>query len=118
MTGAETKLYEKTESGPLRWMAPESVGKSRYSHKSDVYSFAITILEIVTRTSPFPSMNKDQVLNGLLSGTINPPAELPTHATQGLRNLVKHCTERDPTERLDFETVVELLNDLNFKLYE
>ena len=33
---------------PVRWMAPESLRKKIYTHKSDVWSYAVTIWEILT----------------------------------------------------------------------
>lgn len=45
----------KTSSdvGPLKWMAPESLINKEYSNKSDVYSFAITMWEIITGEDPY-----------------------------------------------------------------
>jgi serine/threonine protein kinase len=49
--------------GPLKWMAPESIRHSRYSLKSDVWSFAVTIVEILTREKPYPEMQPLQVVS-------------------------------------------------------
>ena len=35
-------------------MSPESVSKNQYSTKSDVWSFAVTIVEIWTQEKPYP----------------------------------------------------------------
>jgi serine/threonine protein kinase len=42
--------------GPLKWMAPECVRHSRYSLKSDVWAFAVTVVEIVTQNTPYPDV--------------------------------------------------------------
>ena len=33
---------------PFKWLAIECIGKGHYSHKSDVWSFGVTIWEILT----------------------------------------------------------------------
>ena len=49
----------KTNSnvGPIRWMAPECIKFRKYSFKSDVWAFGITIIEILTRKIPYPHIH-------------------------------------------------------------
>ena len=49
----------KTNSdvGPIRWMAPECIKTNKYSFKSDVWAFGITIIEILTRKIPYPHIH-------------------------------------------------------------
>jgi serine/threonine protein kinase len=42
-------------------MAPESLTNLTYSEKSDVWSFGITVWEIVTRGEPYPDYSAVQV---------------------------------------------------------
>ena len=46
----------KTQSntGPIRWMAPECIKQNTYSLKSDVWAFGITTIEILTQSTPYP----------------------------------------------------------------
>src|SRR5262249_30186555 len=44
----------RQEFGPLKWMAPESFKEGHYSTKSDVFSFAVTVYEILAQTEPWP----------------------------------------------------------------
>lgn len=108
-------FYEKSEFGPLRWMAPESIEHSHYSVKSDVYAFGITILEIVTRKRPFHYLNLKQFKEKLTSGKIDPVKELPKCSPK-LHLLVKACTEKDANLRPTFNEIVELLNKPDFSL--
>jgi serine/threonine protein kinase len=55
----------KTQSnvGPLKWMAPECVRHSQYSLKSDVWAFAVTIVEILTHDKPYPELQALQAVS-------------------------------------------------------
>jgi serine/threonine protein kinase len=48
--------------GPLKWMAPECIRQSRYSLKSDVWAYAVTIVEILTCDVPYPMLQPLQVV--------------------------------------------------------
>lgn len=115
---AAQKLYEQSEVGPLRWMAPESLSKAQYSQKSDVWAFGITVIEIVTRKIPFSSFTMSQLATELVHGNIKPVSEISEIATRELCQLVSACTEQDPIMRIDFELIVQTLQSPNFKIYK
>ena len=39
-----------------KWSAPELLEQLKYSFKSDIWSFGITCIEILTRNDPYPQM--------------------------------------------------------------
>ena len=55
----------KTQSniGPVRWMAPESIKENKYSTKSDVWAFGVTIVEILTQQNPYPHLQLIEVVS-------------------------------------------------------
>lgn len=55
-------IYSKGDVGPLKWMSPEAIRHKKYSEKSDVWSFGVTCIEILTRESPYPGMDAVQVI--------------------------------------------------------
>ena len=44
-------------------MSPESITKNQYSTKSDVWSFAVTIVEIWTQGAPYPQLTLLEVVS-------------------------------------------------------
>ena len=44
----------KSNVGPIKWMARESIEHKKYSQKSDVWSFGITLIEMYLRSIPYP----------------------------------------------------------------
>ncbi|XP_017260936.2 tyrosine-protein kinase receptor TYRO3 [Kryptolebias marmoratus] len=60
---------------PIKWMAIESLSESVYTIKSDVWSFGVTIWEIVSRgKTPYPGVHNYELLDLLLSGhRLKPP---------------------------------------------
>lgn len=59
--GAEGTTMNYT--GPIRWMAPESIGAASYSAKSDVWMFACFIFELIMEVNPFPEFPQDRLLD-------------------------------------------------------
>lgn len=108
-------MYEESEFGPLRWMAPESIFKSQYSVKSDVYAFGITVIEVITQRKPFHRFNVKQYKKRLSKGKINPANELPT-APPTLLLLVRLCTQKEPSLRPTFSDIIEMLEKPDFCL--
>lgn len=54
---------------PIRWMAWESVFQGKYTTKSDVWAFAVTLWEILTlcRRQPYDGLTDPQVMENLQS---------------------------------------------------
>lgn len=60
---------------PVRWMAPESLGALDFSTASDVWSFGVTIWEIMTHGNmPYSTLST---------------SEVPTHVTEGNKLNIK-----------------------------
>lgn len=44
----------------MQWMAPESLVDKKYSAKSDVWAFGVTLWEILAREEPYPELDNVQ----------------------------------------------------------
>ena len=74
---------------PLRWMAPESIFHFEYTHKSDVWSFGVTIWEILTfGRLPYDGKDGNQVVLLLESGQ---QLKQPATCSVDLYFLLQQC---------------------------
>ncbi|RLN77267.1 hypothetical protein BBJ28_00004751 [Nothophytophthora sp. Chile5] len=92
-------------SGGLRWRAPECL-KRRSTFASDVYSFAMCMIEAAIGEPPFAFLEDEDVRDNLKSGEIpDQPEEMSDKEWQ----LVMAMTNVDPTKRLPLRLVIEKL---------
>ncbi|XP_022905687.1 discoidin domain-containing receptor 2 [Onthophagus taurus] len=96
---------------PIRWMAWESVLLSKFTTKSDVWSFAVTLWETLTfaREQPFEELSDDKVIENVthfyqddgkymfLSAPINCPKEI--------YDLMCECWQRNESDRPSFREI-------------
>lgn len=109
---AYTSDYYKVNGSmplPVRWMAWESVFLGKYTTKSDVWSFGVTLWEILflCRRRPFDSLSDDEVVEnlGLLreegSGFVPLPRP-PAPCTKDIADLMAECWRPAEIQRPTF----------------
>lgn len=88
---------------PIKWTAPEAANYSKFSIKSDVWSFGIVLYEIITYGRvPYPSMSNTEVLNQIEHGYRMPA---PSGCPKALYEIMCDCWLKDPNKRPTFETL-------------
>lgn len=96
-------------TGPLRWMAPESLrpidGLTRFSFASDVFSFAIACWEMVSRDVPYAMLPAHEAAISVLMDNLRPPrASIPPKTADSICALL---TQASPAVASDFVTLLE-----------
>ena len=95
---------------PLKWLAIECIEQGLYSHKSDVWSFGVTIWELLTYGKrPFPNVNVKDLLNLLKKGG---RLEQPENCSTELYTLMLTCWFFDPETRPKFTKIAEDLSHM------
>jgi len=95
---------------PIRWYAPETIQSWCFTHKSDVWSYGITLWEMFSYAEEpiIEGCKDDELLGALQSGRRLPcPVSCPVAIYS---RLMMRCWQADPALRPDF---TELLYDIH-----
>jgi len=112
----KTGAYQHTKSslGPVRYMAPESISKKRYSEKSDAWSFGVYIWEVLHRREPFADVEVFEIAMGVVAGTLRLDFddEAPRAFGSAVVELTAQLWHADADARPNFEEVASRLGAL------
>ena len=83
------------------YTAPEVLLGGEPSKESDVYSFGILLLEMVSRKQPFSSYNNyDKFKTALTTQGVRP--NFPKDCPKDLKVLIQQCWDQNPSKRPSF----------------
>jgi serine/threonine protein kinase len=82
-------------------MAPEVIEHNPYREKADVFSYAITMWELLTGRVPYEEMTPLQAAVGVVQKGLRPV--IPSNCPEGLASVMRDCWQRDSKERPSFE---------------
>ncbi|XP_068978250.1 discoidin domain-containing receptor 2-like isoform X1 [Bombus flavifrons] len=104
---------------PIRWMAWESMLMGRHTSKSDVWSFAVTLWEILTfaREQPFEELPDHRIVENATyfyqedDRRIILP--LPKNCSKDIYELMRECWHRNDVDRPSFREIHMFLQRKN-----
>ena len=106
------EYYRKTTDGrlPVKWMAIEALFDRVYTSQSDVWSFGVTMWEILTLGgNPYPSVPVENLFDLLKTGyRMGKPKNCPDE----LYHIMKECWHATPSKRLTFPAIAHKLGNL------
>ncbi|HEX3435862.1 MAG TPA: serine/threonine-protein kinase [Pseudacidobacterium sp.] len=97
-----------TTMGSVYYMSPEQVRGGTIDARSDIYSFGITLYEMLTGRRPFQADTSFSVLNAQLNEAPTPPAQVNPLLSSELNNIVLRAMVKHPDGR--FQTANEFRN--------
>ncbi|MCD7460415.1 hypothetical protein HAX54_043510 [Datura stramonium] len=102
--------------GTLPWMAPELLNgnSSRVSEKVDVFSFGITMWEILTGEEPYANLHCGAIIGGIVNNTLRPP--VPQRCDPEWGKLMEECWSPDPEARPSFTEITNRLRAMSLAL--
>jgi hypothetical protein len=99
-----------TTMGSIYYMSPEQVRGGIVDGRSDIYSFGVTLYEMVTGRKPFQAETSYSVLNAQLNEAPAPPAQWNPALSRELNDIVLRAMAKDPGAR--FQSAEEFRNAL------
>jgi len=91
--------------GSLRYMAPENYRGEEYTHKNDVYSYAIIMYELLKRERAYNGLylSTETIAKGMANNTLRPllPAVWPAEC----RSLIERSWQDSPDARPEFKDI-------------
>ncbi|KAF7309786.1 Cell division control protein [Mycena indigotica] len=95
----------KDVAGTPNWMAPEVIELKGASPKSDIWSLACTVIELLTGRPPYAEIaNSLSVMFRIVEDDMPP---LPEGCSSSLEDFLKQCFNKDPTKRPSAELLCE-----------
>jgi len=99
-----------TNQFALKWSAPESLRLFSYSKQSDIWSWGITVTELIKKGDPYPGIPDQDVAIGVIKGNLHPT--LPTDCPVRLTAVLEECWNNDPSERPTFVKISKALDSI------
>ncbi len=94
-----------TTMGSVYYMSPEQVRGETVDARSDLYSFGVTLYEMLTGQRPFQADTSYSVLNAQLNQAPTPLTEISPAISPELSGIVLHAMAKQPEQR--FQTADE-----------
>ncbi|KAL7396773.1 hypothetical protein ABVT39_011651 [Epinephelus coioides] len=114
--GADDNYYKARTAGkwPLKWYAPECINFHKFSSKSDVWSFGITMWEAFSYGGkPYKKMKGPDVMRFIDSGS---RMDCPTACPERMYAVMKECWTYKHEERPDFKKVEESMRSYHYSI--
>uniref|UniRef100_A0A8C4F4U2 Tyrosine-protein kinase n=1 Tax=Dicentrarchus labrax TaxID=13489 RepID=A0A8C4F4U2_DICLA len=114
--GADDNYYKARTAGkwPLKWYAPECINFHKFSSKSDVWSFGITMWEAFSYGGkPYKKMKGPEVMRFIDAGN---RMECPAVCPERMYAVMKECWTYKHEDRPDFKKVEESMRSYHYSI--
>jgi len=112
---AKTDDFSVTASGftvgTPYYMAPEQIRGEKPAHLVDVYAFGVLLFELLTGVRPFEAHTVDEIFDLILNARMDMEPLARAGVPEGLIELTRELTAKDPSERpRNFSAVIHRLD--------
>ena len=111
ISGCRTHATVQGNQLPDRYLSPEAIQRRRFSEKSDVWAFGVTMWEILTNGNhPYALVTDSAILAHVFGGgRLSRPDDCP----EDLWSIVQQCWATSPADRPTFAEVGILLGQVS-----
>jgi hypothetical protein len=98
--------------GTPLYMSPEQVtGRIALSAKTDIYSLALVLYELLTLGPPLTGANREELFQKIIAKPLDPLTQVNRSVSPALEAIIHKASSKDPDER--YESAKELADDLD-----
>jgi serine/threonine protein kinase len=90
-----------------KWLSPEAISERVYTFKSDVWSFGVTVWEVVTKQIPYPGLDPMMAAMRIVGEGLSP--EIPADCAELHAQVMRACFISDQHQRANMEQVCQIL---------
>jgi serine/threonine protein kinase len=87
-------------------MAPEQLRGGAVDARADIWALGVLLHEMLAGTGPFNGRTAAELFSAILR---DPPASLPPHVPEPVRDVVQRCLAKDPVQRYQRAADVRLV---------
>ncbi|XP_060081652.1 tyrosine-protein kinase STK-like [Ylistrum balloti] len=99
---------------PIKWTAPEAAFLGKFTMKSDVWSYGILLMEIITYGQvPYAGIRSDQILKKIEKGYRMP---IPRNCPQPVYNIMMRTWDVKPKKRPSFDYLYHFFDSYYYNL--
>lgn len=116
---AALRLTDKTGDTGIRkgtpaYMAPEQILGEKTDHRTDIYSFGVTLFQVAASRLPYGGGSQDSYARGHLNELVPPVTRYRNDLPQALENIIIKCMAKEPENRYrDVREVLEAVGQLH-----
>lgn len=111
---ATSQTISSSAMGSVHYISPEQARGGYSDEKSDIYSFGITLYEMLTGTVPFDGDSTVSVAVQHIQDEILPPSQIVDGIPISVDQIVLKCTQKKTERR--YQNATELIADLKKSL--
>ncbi|XP_065841491.1 tyrosine-protein kinase receptor UFO-like [Oscarella lobularis] len=103
------RVTNRATALPVKWLAPESLSENKFTHKSDVWAYGVTLWEIFSvGLTPYPGVHNSEMFDLLRDGH---RMSKPTICPKYIYDVMMLCWNELPDERPSFLDLESQISD-------
>ncbi|GAB1227632.1 hypothetical protein ENUP19_0347G0012 [Entamoeba nuttalli] len=95
--------------GTPKYMAPEVLNRQHYKMQSDIYSFSITMLQVITWQDPFPKILYPHPWDIADTITAGKRPNIIHEVEEDIKEIIEKSWKQEPKERITIDEIVRML---------